>query len=183
MEFLEKFQRLDGVKIDYNSQYSKLLQEYSRELETVRKLYEKNKTEPVLSRNLPPISGRIAWSRQLYRRITTPIKQLAKRADIIRSEEGKQVVRNYNRMAQVLLEYELVHYRSWCKSIETILSGLNATILVRDPETNDLLVNFDPQVNELMKESVYMQKMNLEIPEDSKNLILLQSKIEENTVE
>jgi dynein heavy chain len=111
LEFLEKFQRLDGVRIDYNSQYSKLLQEYSRELEAVRKLYEKNKTEPILSRNLPPISGRIAWSRQLYRRITTPIKQLAKRPDIIKSEEGKQTVRNYNRMAQVLLEYELVHYR------------------------------------------------------------------------
>ena len=87
------------------------LQEYSRELDTVRKLYEKNKHEPVMSRNLPPISGRIAWARQLYRRITTPIRQLAKRPDIIKSEEGKLVVRNYNRMAQVLLEYELVHYR------------------------------------------------------------------------
>jgi dynein heavy chain len=111
LEFLEKFQRLDGVRIDYNGQYSKLLQEYSRELDTVRKLYEKNKQEPVMSRNLPPISGRIAWARQLYRRITTPIRQLAKRPDIIKSEEGKLVVRNYNRMAQVLLEYELVHYR------------------------------------------------------------------------
>jgi dynein heavy chain len=117
-----------------------LLQEYSRELETVRKLYEKNKTEPILSRNLPPISGRIAWSRQLYRRITTPIKQLAKRPEIIKSEEGKQVVRNYNRMAQVLLEYELVHYRSWCKSVETILSGLNATILVKEPESHVILL-------------------------------------------
>jgi len=35
LEFLEKFQRLDGVRVDYNNQYSKLLQEYSRELETV----------------------------------------------------------------------------------------------------------------------------------------------------
>ena len=41
LEFLEKFQRLDGVKIDYNSQYSKLLQEYSKELETVS-LFKKN---------------------------------------------------------------------------------------------------------------------------------------------
>jgi hypothetical protein len=35
LDFLEKFQRLDGLKIDYNGQYSKLLQEYSRELDTV----------------------------------------------------------------------------------------------------------------------------------------------------
>ena len=39
-------------------------------------------------------------------------------------------------MAQVLLEYEMVHYRSWCKSIEAIRSGLESTILVKDPETH-----------------------------------------------
>ena len=174
---------MDGVKIDYNNQYLKLLQEYSRELEAVRKLYEKNKSEPTIPRNLPPISGRITWSRQLYRRITNPIKQLSKRSDILKSEEGKQVVRNYNRMAQVLLEYEMVHYRSWCKSIEMIMSGLNASILVRDPETQELFVNFDPQVNELIKESIYIQKMNLEVPEAAKNLIILEAKIEANIVE
>lgn len=94
--------------MDYNSQYSKLLQEYARELETVRKLYEKNKSEPTLPRNLPPISGRIAWARQLYRRITNPIKQFSKKPEILKSEDGKQVVRNYNKMAQVLLEYEVL---------------------------------------------------------------------------
>jgi dynein heavy chain len=104
---LEKFQRLDGLKIDYNGQYTKLLQEYSRELETVRKLYEKNKTDPVLPRNLPPISGRISWARQLYRRISAPIKQFSKRSDLLKSDEGKQVVKMYNKMAQVLLEYEV----------------------------------------------------------------------------
>lgn len=107
LDFLEKFQKLDGVKIDYNSQYAKLLQEYSKELEAVRKLYEKNKTEPIMSRNLPPISGRISWSRQLYRRITTPIRHLAKRPEIMKSDDAKKIVKNYNKVAEVLVEYEV----------------------------------------------------------------------------
>ena len=73
----------------------------------MRKLYEKNKTEPTLSRNLPPISGRIAWARQLYRRINNPIKKLSKKPEILKSDEGKAVVRNFNKMSQVLLEYEV----------------------------------------------------------------------------
>jgi dynein heavy chain len=178
LDFLEKFQRLDGLKIDYNGQYSKLLQEYSRELDTVKKLYEKNKTDPVLPRNLPPMSGRIAWSRQLYRRISEPIKQFAKRPELLKSEEGKQIVRNYNKLSQVLLEYEMVHYQSWSKSIDMITDGLNSSLLVKDPETNEILVNFDPLVHELLKEAVYMQKMNLDISDNAKNLILLQPKIE-----
>ena len=77
----------------------------------------------------------------------------------------------------------MVHYRSWCKSIEIILSGLNSTILVRDPETHDTLVNFDPQVNELMKETAYMKKMNLQVPDEAKNLTILQPKIENHANE
>jgi dynein heavy chain len=73
----------------------------------VRKLYEKNKQEPVLPRNLPPISGRITWARQLFRRITTPIKVFSSRPEIIKTEEAKNIVKNYNKMAQVLLEYEV----------------------------------------------------------------------------
>ena len=34
LEFLQKFQSL-SINIDYNAQYSKLLQEYAHELETV----------------------------------------------------------------------------------------------------------------------------------------------------
>ncbi len=86
----------------------------------MRKLYEKNKAEPTLSRNLPPISGRIAWSRQLYRRITTPIKQFAKRPDILKSDEAKTIVKNYNKMAQVLLEYEVGFSKAQSISMKVI---------------------------------------------------------------
>lgn len=108
MEFLEKFQKLEGVKVDYNSQYSKLLQEYSKELEIIKKLYEKNKLDPTVPRNLPPISGKIAWARQLYSRISNPIKLFSKKSEILKTDEGKQVVKNYNKMAHVLLEYEVI---------------------------------------------------------------------------
>lgn len=52
--------------------------------------------------------------------------------------------------------------------------------MVRDPETHELHVNFDPQVNELMKETSYMKKMNLEVPNDAQNLITLQEKIDKH---
>lgn len=39
-------------------------------------------------------------------------------------------------------------------------------------------MNFDPQVSELMKETIYLKKMDLEIPESAKNLIMLEQKID-----
>lgn len=36
---------------------------------------------------------------------------MAKRPEIMKSDEAKQIIRNYNRMAQVLLEYEVFLYK------------------------------------------------------------------------
>lgn len=44
-------------------------------------------------------------------------------------------------------------------------------MLVRHPTNEQLLTNFDPYVFEVIKESEYMIKLNLEIPEAAKVLI------------
>lgn len=38
-------------------------QNYGMELEQVQQLYEKQKHDPPISRNLPPVAGNITWSR------------------------------------------------------------------------------------------------------------------------
>lgn len=53
--------------------------------------------------------------------------------------------------------------------------GLQASLLVRDPETGQLLVNFDPQLVKLMRETECMMKINLEIPESAKLLFMNRS--------
>lgn len=55
---------------------------YSQELEHVRQIYQTEKTDPSAPRNLPPIAGRIAWARQLFRRIEAPMKVLKVKLDI-----------------------------------------------------------------------------------------------------
>ena len=46
-------------------------------------------------------------------------------------------------------------------------SGLNASLLVRHPDTKQLFVNFDPQILELIQEAKYLQKLNLSVPESA----------------
>lgn len=51
---------------------------------------------------------------------------------ILETEEAKKHVKNYNRLAQTLVEFELLWYRSWFNIIEQAMSGLHATLLVTD---------------------------------------------------
>ena len=57
---------------------------YSRDLESVRKLYQKQKADPVVTRNFPPVSGKIYWARQLYRKIESPMLVFKKKPDIMK---------------------------------------------------------------------------------------------------
>jgi hypothetical protein len=56
---------------------------------------------------MPPISGRIAWARQLYEVIDKPMQLLGTQKHIVNTAEGRKIVKNFNRMAAVLVEFEV----------------------------------------------------------------------------
>lgn len=79
---------------------------------------------------------------------------------------GRKATGSYNRLAQVLMAYEIMYYQGWLSKIDAALDGLNAFILVRDNVNapGDIYVNFDISLLELMREIHCMKHMSLDIP-------------------
>ena len=89
------------------SLYSFVKLNLARDLENIRKQYQKHKDNPPVPRNMPPVAGRIAWARQLYEVIDKPMQALGSQKHILNTPEGRKVVKNFNRMAAVLVEFEV----------------------------------------------------------------------------
>ena len=79
-----------------------IFQNYARDLEMVQKLYEKNKYEPPVPRNSPPVAGCIMWARQLLRRIEQPMQKFAQNKALMASKESKKIVKTYNKVRSCL---------------------------------------------------------------------------------
>ena len=141
---------------------------FIKDLQFVEREYNEHKEKPPLARNFPPISGKIAWSRQLYRRISAPITVFQKNQQLMQLPETRKAIKHYNRLARVLVEYELIFLQMWTKEIGVAKASLNSTVLVRHPDTRELLVNLDPKINEVLREIEVLSKMGLELPSQAK---------------
>ena len=90
---------------------------YIKDLEAIQRNYNKNKENPPIPRDLPPIAGRIAWIRQFYQHITSPIQVFQRFSDLMKTNEAKKAIKGYNKMARVLVEYEVLHHQAWIKQV------------------------------------------------------------------
>lgn len=77
----------------------------------MQKLYEKNKYEPPIPRNAPPVAGNIMWARQLLRRIEVPMQRFAQNKALMATKESKKIVKTYNRVAKALVEFETLWHQ------------------------------------------------------------------------
>ncbi len=50
---------------------------------------------------------------------------------VCQGPEMTKVIRNYNKMSVVLLQYELLHLQAWSEAAESVPPCLNAALLVR----------------------------------------------------
>ena len=142
---------------------------YLADLQFVQSEYMEHKEDPPLARNLPPVSGKIAWSRQLYHRIAVPVEVFQTNDQLMQLPDTKKAIKKFNRLARVLVEYELVFLQIWTKQIDAARVSLNSTVLVRHPDTGELYVNFDHKLSEVAREVDLLQKMgDLEIPQQAK---------------
>lgn len=64
LQLLKQFKKVfhrESLKSELDSKLSLIFQNYGLELEQVQQLYEKQKHEPPIPRNLPPVAGNITW--------------------------------------------------------------------------------------------------------------------------
>ncbi|MEJ1275821.1 hypothetical protein NN561_006720 [Cricetulus griseus] len=163
LSMLKKFERLNIPNLGIEEKYQVIFQNFGADIDMISKLYTKQKYDPPLARNQPPIAGKILWARQLFHRLEQPMQLFQQHPFVLRTAEAKPVIRSYNRMGKVLLEFEVLYHRAWLQQIEEIHVGLEASLLVKAAGTGELFVNFDPQILILFRETECMYQMGLPV--------------------
>ena len=176
---LKQFQAIlqrESLKDDLDSKFMVIFHNYGLDLETVQRLYEKQKHAPPHVRNAPPVTGNILWSRQLMRRIEEPMGKFQANQNLMTTKESKKIVKTYNRIARTIVEFETLWHMAWTKSIDASKAGLQATLIIRHPSNGKLYVNFDREIMQLIRETKCLLRIGVEVPESAKMVLMQEDK-------
>lgn len=73
LRLLKRFEKLKLDCLHLDERYLEAIEMFQEEIEALRDRYNEERHAPLVPRNMPPVSGRIMWIRQLYKRIEEPM--------------------------------------------------------------------------------------------------------------
>ncbi|CDI82587.1 hypothetical protein EAH_00029220 [Eimeria acervulina] len=180
LRLLQKLQETvysESLKAELKGKISLIIHRYSVELVQIQEEYERRRANPPASKDMPPIPNSIIWARDLLKKIEDPMKQFQMYPSALATKEGKRTIKLYNRVAETLVEYELRWHQAWTESVQSTADCLNSTLLVRNPSTGKLSINFDGDIARLIREAKIMERMDMEIPDSGRIVFLREKKL------
>ena len=179
-EMLER----DFIQSDLEAKHLELIRVYADELKSVQELFTRDKLGlsskgkfferegPPLYINMPPVSGALAWVQGLIRRLTDPMKSLSPVLRLMEdTDEVKDVKRMYESILNSLHEYEDQMFGAWDQTVDgTLAEKLTLPLIVRDPKSLEISVNFDLALIKLLNECKYFTIQKKNIPEVAEKL-------------
>ncbi|CAK4109520.1 unnamed protein product [Aphanomyces euteiches] len=157
------------IQDELEKKHVALVQAYGQDLKHVQELFLHSRDAPPISWNLPPIAGALTWCRGLIERIEHPMKKLKElNHNVMEREEAKEVYKVYGTVLASLQEYENQKVEEWSRDVEASSQAkLKLPLIVRNPHTRVLKVNFDPALEKLLREVRYLRCLGLDVPQSA----------------
>jgi dynein heavy chain, axonemal len=180
LQNIKNIKSRDAINKQLMGKWHEILDQYGREIEIINEIFVKNKNSPPCAKNQPKLAGSIAWCHSLFERIKKTIVRFQSLPEMMSSDLGVTVTKKYLAVAKSMRHYEEQLYQQWFNSVEgNCLSYLKCHILAKDPKDvsqESIIVNFRPELLEVIKETKYLDKMGMLSPEAALNVTLQEDK-------
>ncbi|XP_045464438.1 dynein axonemal heavy chain 8-like isoform X2 [Harmonia axyridis] len=178
LRLLKRFEKLNLPCLHLEERYLEAMIMFQDELGNLRDIYNEERQTPMLPKLMPPVAGRLMWIKNFYRKIEQPMLVFREKSRVIKHRKVQKCIQLYNALSMVFVHYEKLYHEGWYDHCSQVVSCLNVPILVRHPKTKRYVVNFSPYINEVIRESEFMYKLKMPVPDVGQILIFCRDKMQ-----
>ncbi|KAI8118220.1 axonemal, Dynein heavy chain 5 [Lucilia cuprina] len=165
IRFLVRFEKVSEkiplTKMD--EKYLRIIRYVDKEVERVLKLFRKQRDDPPVSRNFPPMAGRVYWTRSLDCHISELVDAVCEHPVLGSLPPCRDLEHRFNHVMTVLHEYEDEIIAIW---LDQDVSVADACLLqpLLSLQGDRIFVNLHPTIPLLIREAKLLAKLNIELP-------------------
>ena len=174
LKLLAKYEKIltkSNLQSNLKSEKIEIYSNYKREIDSIQTNFESGRQSPKIQRNMPKISGKIKWAKHLFNRIYPYINNFKD----ISIKERSETEMSYMTTNTLLYSYIILNEKFFEQFVESAKAKLSAPLLVFNENTGPR-VNLDLYVLQLIREAKCMIRMNCNIPETAKIILLQEEK-------
>jgi dynein heavy chain len=174
LKLLTKYEKIltkSNLQANLKSEKIEIYSNYKREIDSIQINFESGRQSPKIQRNIPKISGKIKWAKHLFNRIYPYINNFKD----INIKERQETELSYMTTNTLLYSYIILNEKFFEQFVESAKAKLSAPLLVFT-ENSEPRVNLDLYVLQLIREAKCMVRMNCNIPETAKIILLQEEK-------
>ncbi|KAJ3328734.1 Dynein heavy chain 10, axonemal, partial [Blyttiomyces sp. JEL0837] len=185
LQNIKNIKSRESINNQLLGKWYEILDQYAREVDSIEEIFQSHKTCPPVTKNQPRIAGAIAWCRSLFYRIKKTIVRFQSLQEMLASEQGRAVTKKYLTVARGMREYEEQYLKAHILTKDlippTMSNSPTTPVISSDPNsasafTERVIVNFPVELKEIIKETKYLDKMGLVVPEAALNVSLQDEK-------
>ena len=158
------------IMTDLEKKQVELMRQFGADLKEVQRIFETQKSKPVIAKNAPPFAGAVAWVRGLNERITQPMEKLQGLNKLVmETDESLEIQKAFEKLDAQLRAYESEMVSRWVAETESTSDEKLKMNLLRLDERGEipgiLRVNFDPMLVKLLREVKYFLLLEVAVPD------------------
>ncbi|XP_055377517.1 dynein axonemal heavy chain 5 [Condylostylus longicornis] len=165
IRFLIRFEKV-SEKIPLSNmedKYQRILKYCGTEVDRILKLFRKQRDDPPIPRNFPPIAGRIKWCFSLDAHLTELMTSVTTHPVLQTLPTTKDLENRYSSVKSTLAEYHQEIVSIWLDQDVAVADGcLLQPVLIL--QGDKLFVNLHPTIPLLIREAKCLSKLNIELP-------------------
>ena len=172
-QYLARFQNLTKILSigGMTEKYGRMITCFKSDIDRTVKVFKKQRNNVPVARLYPDSSGKIYWVRSLLCYLEHYINQFYSEVSFRKIPAYKRLVKQFNDVGVFLMKYE-IEIQEGFKSpkVRSIEAMIAKTVMASSP-TGELSLNFDPFLNDFLKENEKLCKLDIPLPSINQFLI------------